>query len=193
MKVIDQLYDNIETTKIDELTAEQCASMASTHPDYTMLASAISISNLHKNTSDSFYDTMYKLYNFVDVNNSNYKLISDDLIKTIENNKETIESFIDYKRDFLFDYFGFKTLERAYLMKCNNKIVERPQHMFMRVALTIHRNNMEKVKETYTEMSNKYFIHATPTLFNAGTPRPQLSSCYLIAMESDSIDGILIL
>ena len=190
MKVIDQLYDNIETTKIDELTAEQCASMASTHPDYTMLASAISISNLHKNTSDSFYDTMYKLYNFIDVNNVNYKLISDNLIKTIENNKETIESFIDYTRDFLFDYFGFKTLERAYLMKCNNKIVERPQHMFMRVALTIHGDNMEKVKETYTEMSNKYFIHATPTLFNAGTPRPQLSSCYLIAMESDSIDGI---
>lgn len=190
MKVIDQLYDNIETTKIDELTAEQCASMASTHPDYTMLASAISISNLHKNTSESFHDTMYKLYNFTDVNNVNYKLISDNLIKTIENNKETIESFIDYTRDFLFDYFGFKTLERAYLMKCNNKIVERPQHMFMRVALTIHGDNMEKVKETYTEMSNKYFIHATPTLFNAGTPRPQLSSCYLIAMENDSIEGI---
>jgi ribonucleoside-diphosphate reductase alpha subunit len=190
MKIIDQLYDNIETTKIDELTAEQCASMASTHPDYTMLASAISISNLHKNTSASFYDTMIKLYNFVDVNNNGYKLISNVLIDTLEKNKEIIESFIDYKRDYLFDFFGYKTLERAYLMKCNNKIIERPQHMFMRVALTIHNDNMEKVKETYDEMSKKYFIHATPTLFNAGTPRPQLSSCYLIAMEEDSIDGI---
>jgi len=190
MKIIDQLYDNIETTKIDELTAEQCASMASTHPDYTMLASAISISNLHKNTSESFYDTMIKLYNFVDVNNNGYKLISNVLIDTLEKNKEIIESFIDYKRDYLFDFFGYKTLERAYLMKCNNKIIERPQHMFMRVALTIHNDNMEKVKETYDEMSKKYFIHATPTLFNAGTPRPQLSSCYLIAMEEDSIDGI---
>ena len=190
MKVIDQLYDNIQTTKIDELTAEQCASMASTHPDYTMLASAIAISNLHKNTSSFFYETMYKLYNFQDINNKNYKLISDELIKIIDNNKDTIESFIDYEKDFLFDYFGFKTLERAYLMKCNNKIVERPQHMFMRVSLTIHGDNMDRVKETYYEMSNKYFIHATPTLFNAGTPRPQLSSCYLIAMEDDSIDGI---
>ena len=190
MKIIDQLYDNIETTKIDELTAEQCASMASTHPDYTMLASAISISNLHKNTSASFYDTMIKLYNFVDINNNGYKLISNILIDTLEKNKEIIESFIDYKRDYLFDFFGYKTLERAYLMKCNNKIIERPQHMFMRVALTIHNDNMEKVKETYDEMSKKYFIHATPTLFNAGTPRPQLSSCYLIAMEEDSIDGI---
>ena len=190
MKVIDQLYDNIQTTKIDELTAEQCASMASTHPDYTMLASAIAISNLHKNTSDSFYDTIKKLYDFLDVNNKNYKLISENLIKNIEDNKELIETLIDYKKDFLFDFFGFKTLERAYLMKCNKEIIERPQHMFMRVALTIHGNNMEKVKETYDEMSNKYFIHATPTLFNAGTPRPQLSSCYLIGMQDDSIDGI---
>ena len=190
MKVIDQLYDNIQTTKIDELTAEQCASMASTHPDYTMLASAIAISNLHKNTSDSFYDTIKKLYDFLDVNNKNYKLISKNLIKNIEDNKDLIESLIDYKKDFLFDFFGFKTLERAYLMKCNKEIIERPQHMFMRVALTIHGNNMEKVKETYDEMSNKYFIHATPTLFNAGTPRPQLSSCYLIGMQDDSIDGI---
>jgi ribonucleoside-diphosphate reductase alpha subunit len=190
MKVIDQLYDNIQTTKIDELTAEQCASMTSTHPDYTMLASAIAISNLHKNTSDSFYDTIKKLYDFLDVNNKNYKLISENLIKNIEDNKDLIESLIDYKKDFLFDFFGFKTLERAYLMKCNKEIIERPQHMFMRVALTIHGNNMEKVKETYHEMSNKYFIHATPTLFNAGTPRPQLSSCYLIGMQDDSIDGI---
>ena len=190
MKVIDQLYDNIETTKIDELTAQQCASMTSTHPDYSKLASAITISNLQKNTNSSFYETICKLYNFVDVNNNGYKLIHENIMKIVEENKDVIESMIDYERDFLFDYFGFKTLERAYLMKCNSQIVERPQHMWMRVSITIHGSNMEKVKETYDFMSQKYFIHATPTLFNAGTPRPQLSSCYLIGMESDSIDGI---
>lgn len=190
MKVIDQLFDNIETSKIDELTAEQCASLASTHPDYTRLASAISISNLHKNTNDCFYTTMKKLYDFKDVNNNDYKLIHDKVITIIENNKETINRMIDYKRDFLFDFFGFKTLERAYLMKINNQIIERPQHMWMRVAICIHENNMELVKETYDLMSQKYLIHATPTLFNAGTPRPQLSSCYLIGMEDDSIEGI---
>ena len=190
MKVIDQLYDNIKTTKIDELMAEQCASMASTHPDYTKMASAITVSNLQKNTSSSFYETIKKLYEFKDVNNETYKLIHEDIMKNCEKHKETLDNMIDYQRDFLFDYFGFKTLERAYLMKINNVIVERPQHMWLRVSLTIHGDNMEKVKETYDYMSQKYFIHATPTLFNAGTPRPQLSSCYLIAMEDDSIDGI---
>ena len=190
MKVIDQLYDNIETSKIDELTAQQCCSMASIHPDYNKLASAISISNLQKNTSDSFYECIKKLYNFKDINNNNFKLISTNIMTIVEENKELLESIIDYKRDFIFDYFGFKTLERAYLMKCNNIIVERPQHMWMRVSITIHGSNIEKVKTTYDYMSQKYFIHATPTLFNAGTPRPQLSSCYLIGMEDDSIDGI---
>ena len=190
MKVIDQLYDNIQTTKIDELMAEQCASMASTHPDYTKMASAITISNLQKNTSSSFYETIKKLYDFKDVNNASYKLIHENIMKICEDYKETLDAIIDYQRDFLFDYFGFKTLERAYLMKINNVIVERPQHMWLRVSLCIHGINMEKVKETYDYMSQKYFIHATPTLFNAGTPRPQLSSCYLIAMEDDSIDGI---
>ena len=190
MKVIDQLYDNIQTTKIDELMAEQCASMASTHPDYTKMASAITISNLQKNTSSSFYETIKKLYDFKDVNNASYKLIHEDIMKICEDHKETLDSMIDYQRDFLFDYFGFKTLERAYLMKVNNVIIERPQHMWLRVSLTVHGVNMEKVKETYDYMSQKYFIHATPTLFNAGTPRPQLSSCYLISMEDDSIDGI---
>lgn len=190
MKVIDQLYDNIQTTKIDELMAEQCASMASTHPDYTKMASAITISNLQKNTSCSFYETIKKLYDFKDVNNASYKLIHENIMKICEDYKETLDAIIDYQRDFLFDYFGFKTLERAYLMKINNVIVERPQHMWLRVSLCIHGINMEKVKETYDYMSQKYFIHATPTLFNAGTPRPQLSSCYLIAMEDDSIDGI---
>jgi ribonucleoside-diphosphate reductase alpha subunit len=190
MKVIDQLYDNIQTTKIDELTAEQCASMSSVHPDYTKLASAIVVSNLHKNTSACYYETVKKLYDYRDSNNNSFRLIHDDIMNIVESNKAIINSFIDYERDYAFDFFGFKTLERAYLMRCNKIIVERPQHMLMRVALTIHGSNMDKVKETYDYMSQKYFIHATPTLFNAGTPRPQLSSCYLLSMESDSIEGI---
>ena len=190
MKVIDQLYDNIQTTKIDELTAEQCASMSSIHPDYTKLASAIVVSNLHKNTSDCYYETIKKLYDYRDTNNNSFRLIDDGIMAIVEANKAIINSFIDYERDYAFDFFGFKTLERAYLMRCNKIIVERPQHMLMRVALTIHGSNMEKVKETYDYMSQKYFIHATPTLFNAGSPRPQLSSCYLLSMESDSIEGI---
>jgi len=190
MKIIDQLYDNIDTSLIDELTAEQCASMASVHPDYTKLGSAIIISNLHKNTDDSFYNVIYKLYNYEDINNRDAKLIHDNIMNVVENNKDYLNALIDYKRDYLFDYFGFKTLERAYLMRIDNKIVERPQHMLLRVALCIHGSNLEKVKETYELMSQKYFIHATPTLFNAGTPRPQLSSCFLLAMEDDSIDGI---
>jgi len=190
MKVIDQLYDNIQTTKIDELTAEQCASMSSVHPDYTKLASAIVVSNLHKNTSSCYYETIKKLYDYRDSNNNSFRLIHDDIMNIVEANKAIINSFIDYERDYAFDFFGFKTLERAYLMRCNKVIVERPQHMLMRVALTIHGSNMDKVKETYDYMSQKYFIHATPTLFNAGTPRPQLSSCYLLSMEDDSIEGI---
>ena len=190
MKVIDQLQDDIETKRIDELTAEQCAALASKHPEYTKLASAITISNLHKNTSSSFYETIKKIYEFKDVNNENYRLIHDDIMKIVETNKDTIDAMIDYSRDFLFDYFGLKTLERAYLIKLDKIIVERPQHMWMRVALCIHGNDLEKVKQTYDLMSQKYFIHATPTLFNAGTPRPQLSSCYLLGMEDDSIDGI---
>tara|TARA_B100001093_G_C26834513_1_gene1017711 strand:+ start:302 stop:2854 length:2553 start_codon:yes stop_codon:yes gene_type:complete len=190
MKIIDQLYDNIKTSLIDELTAEQCASMASSHPDYTKLGSAIIISNLHKNTEESFYNVIKSLYNYEDINNKDAKLIHEDIMNVVENNKEYLDSIIDYKHDYLFDYFGFKTLERAYLMRIDNKIVERPQHMLLRVALCIHGSNLEKVEQTYKLMSQKYFIHATPTLFNAGTPRPQLSSCFLLAMEDDSIDGI---
>ena len=190
IKVIDQLYDNIQTTKIDELTAEQCASMSSIHPDYTKLASAIVISNLHKNTSNCYYETTKKLYDYRDSNNNSFRLIKTSIMDIIEENKDTINAMIDYERDYFFDFFGFKTLERAYLMRCNKVIVERPQHLIMRVAVTIHGFNMEKVKETYDLMSQKYFIHATPTLFNAGTPRPQLSSCYLLGMEDDSIEGI---
>jgi ribonucleotide reductase alpha subunit len=190
MKVIDQLRDNIKTTEIDELTAEQCASMSSIHPNYNKLAGTIIISNLHKNTNQCFYETMKKLHDFIDINNLNYKLIDSKMMEFIEINKDSLNRVIDYTRDYNIDYFGYKTLERAYLMKCNKKIVERPQHMWLRVALCIHGNNIEKVQETYELMSQKYFIHATPSLFNAGTPRPQMSSCYLIAMEDDSIDGI---
>ena len=141
-----------------------------------------------KNTSSSFNETMQTLCEFKDNHGASVPIISTELFEIISANKEFLESIIDYERDYLIDYFGYKTLERAYLMKCNSLIVERPQHMWMRVSITIHGWNMAKVKETYDFMSQKYFIHATPTLFNAGTPRPQLSSCYLIGMEDDSIE-----
>jgi len=190
MKVIDQLHDKIPTGKIDELAAEQCASMSTNHPDYGILAGRIIVSNHQKNTEASFLTTMQKLYKFKNYKGENISLISQDLWNTTTAHSEEIERMFDYNRDYLIDYFGFKTLERAYLFKVYNKVVERPQHMWMRVAIGIHGSNLELVKETYDLMSLKYFTHATPTLFNAGTPRPQLSSCYLIAMEDDSLDGI---
>jgi ribonucleoside-diphosphate reductase alpha chain len=191
MKVIDQIYNKIETTKIDELAGEQCTSMSTLHPDYAVLASRIIVSNHQKNTSPLFSETMEVLYNTID-NDTNEKMniLSEDFWNTAQTNKEYLDSLIVHSRDYLIDYFGFKTLEKAYLLKSNDKIVERIQHMWLRVAIGIHGNNLELVKETYDLMSLKYFTHATPTLFNAGTPRPQLSSCYLIAMEDDSIDGI---
>ena len=189
-KIIDRLYDGISTILIDELTAQQCASLATTHPDYGILGNRISISNCHKNTEDNLLVVSEKLYNFKDIHNEHHPIISKEQMEIIKKNHVEFEKMIDYERDYLIDYFGFKTLERAYLLRINNKIVERPQHMWMRVAICIHKNNLKKVKETYDLMSQKYFTHATPTLFNAGTPRPQLSSCYLIAMESDSINGI---
>jgi ribonucleoside-diphosphate reductase alpha subunit len=195
MKVIDQLYDTIPTTKIDELTAEQCASMSTSNPDYGTLASRIVVSNHHKNT-DPYYDMVInRLYNFKNVHGKVKPLISKELFEYYANNQSEIEDMFDYNRDYLIDYFGFKTLERAYLFKVGDKIIERPQHMWMRVAIGIHGdltnpNSLRLVKETYDLMSLKYFTHATPTLFNAGTPRQQLSSCYLIAMEDDSLDGI---
>ena len=190
MKVIDQLFNGISTTKINELTAEQCASMASIHPDYNVLAGRIIISNYQKNTQSSFTEVMRALYEFRDKHDKPSPLVSDELWKVVLEHGEELDAMIDHSRDYLIDYFGFKTLERAYLMKINGKSVERPQHMWMRVSVGIHGNNLEKVRETYELMSQKYFTHATPTLFNAGTPRPQLSSCFLLAMESDSIDGI---
>jgi ribonucleotide reductase alpha subunit len=190
MKVIDQLYDKIPTTKIDELTAEQCAVMSTQHPDYAVLAGRVVVSNHQKNTEASLYKVMEQLYWYNDVHGKHSPLLSHDTWMVISANHDELEQMIDYNRDYLIDYFGFKTLERAYLFKVNDVVVERPQHMWMRVAVGIHGNNMDAVRETYDLMSQKYFTHATPTLFNAGTPRPQLSSCYLIAMEDDSIDGI---
>ena len=190
MKVIDQLYSGISTTKIDELSAEQCASLASTHPDYNVLAGRIVVSNHHKNTSSTLFEVTGELYNNKDVHNKHSPIVTKEMYDIVEKHREILETAIDYTRDYLIDYFGFKTLERAYLMKVGNKIVERPQHMWMRVSLGIHKDNIEKVLETYDYMSQKYFTHATPTLYNAGTPKPQLSSCYLLSMESDSIEGI---
>ena len=182
LKIIDQLYDKIETTKIDELTGEQCASQTTKHPDFGKLASAIVISNLHKNTKSNFLSVMRQLYQ----NN----FISKSIINVIEKHKDIINNTLDYSRDNLIDYFGFKTLEKSYLMRINKVIVERPQHMWMRVSIGIHGDNIERIKETYDYMSKLYFTHATPTLFNAGTPRPQLSSCFLLSLEEDSISGI---
>ena len=192
MKIIDQLYDGIPTTKIDELTAEQCATQSSQHPDYATLASYIIISNHHKNTDPSFTCVMRRLYEFRDNKNKHTPLISQSTWNIIEQNADFLEKFVANHsgNDFLFDYFGFKTLERAYLMKINGVIQERPQYMWMRVSIGIHGGDIKKACETFILMSEKYFTHATPTLFNAGTPRPQLSSCYLIAMEDDSLDGI---
>jgi len=196
MKVIDQLYDQIETTKIDELAAEQCASLSTQHPDYGTLASRIVVSNHQKNTDPSFYKVMCQLYSFQDIHQDNVSLVSESFWTFVEKNATVLDSMIDHQRDYLIDYFGFKTLERAYLFKIGNQTVERIQHMWLRVAVGIHgdifdnEKSLEKIQETYHLLSQKYFTHATPTLFNAGTPKPQLSSCYLIAMEDDSLDGI---
>jgi len=198
MKVIDQLYDKIPTAKIDELAAEQCAALSANHPDYALLGARIIISNHQKNTDTEFSTVMRDLYNFTNFKGENKPLVSQELWDFTNYYAAELNAMLDYNRDYLIDYFGFKTLERAYLFRINNKIVERPQHMWMRVAIGIHgdlkADNQEEtlrmVKETYNLMSQKFFTHATPTLFNAGTPRPQLSSCYLIAMEDDSLDGI---
>jgi ribonucleotide reductase alpha subunit len=164
--------------------------MTTIHPDYAILASRILISNHHKNTERSFTKVMKQLYEFRDIHNIHYPKISKEVYDIVCNHGDMIDSWLDFSRDYDFDYFGFKTLERSYLMKNHNKIIERPQHMWMRVSIGIHGNDLDKARNTYDLMSKKYFTHATPTLFNAGTPRPQLSSCYLLAMEDDSIQGI---
>ena len=189
-KICDRLYNGISTSLIDELTAQQCASLITTHPHYGILASRILISNHQKNTPTTFYEANELLYNFKDINGKHHPIIKKEQYEFIKKHKKELENMIDYNRDYLIDYFGFKTLERAYLLRVNGKLIERPQHMWLRVAVCIHLGDLEKIKTTYDLMSQKYFTHATPTLFNAGTPRPQLSSCYLIAMENDSITGI---
>ncbi len=190
-KVIEGIYDGVSTTELDNLAAEMAASLTTKHPDYALLASRIAVSNLHKNTAKSFSETMSKLYHYTDgVTGRKMPLIADDVMKIIEDNAELLDSTIIYDRDFGFDYFGFKTLEKSYLLRVNSKIVERPQHMYMRVAIGIHKNDIESAILTYNQMSERWFTHATPTLFNAGTPKPQMSSCFLLAMKDDSIDGI---
>jgi ribonucleoside-diphosphate reductase alpha chain len=191
MRVIEGLYDGVTTSELDNLAAETAASMTISHPDYAQLAARIAISNLHKNTNKSFSETMKEMYFYVNPRtNQKAPLLSDEVHQAIQANAEFLNSHIIYNRDFNYDYFGFKTLERSYLLKINGKIVERPQHMLMRVAVGIHLNDMESVIETYDLMSKKFFTHATPTLFNAGTPKPQMSSCFLLTMKDDSIDGI---
>ena len=191
MRVIEGLYDGVTTSELDNLAAETAASMTIAHPDYAQLAARIAISNLHKNTNKSFSETMSAMYHYVNPRtNQEAPLLSDEVHEVIQANAEFLDSHIIYTRDFNYDYFGFKTLERSYLLRINGKIVERPQHMLMRVSVGIHLNDLEAVIETYELMSKKFFTHATPTLFNAGTPKPQMSSCFLLTMKDDSIDGI---
>jgi len=196
-KIIDQLFDTISTNKIDELIGEQCAFCSTIHPDYSVLSNYIIVSNHQKRTNECFFYVMSQLYTFKTINKMHKPLISNDLWSFVQLYKNEINEMIDYERDYLIDFFGFKTLERAYLYRVDNIVIERPQHMWMRVSLGLHIDPLKSkdeilslVKETYDLMSLKYFTHATPTLFNAGTPRPQLSSCFLLQMENDSLDGI---
>lgn len=190
-KTIEGIYDGVLTTELDNLAAETAASLTTTHPDYAILASRIAVSNLHKNTTKSFSQTMRKLHNYVDqASGKKMPLIADDVMQIINENAELLDSTIIYDRDFAFDYFGFKTLEKSYLLRVDGKVAERPQHMYMRVAVGIHKTDIESAIKTYNLMSERWFTHATPTLFNAGTPKPQMSSCFLLTMKDDSIDGI---
>lgn len=190
-KVIQGLYDGVTTSELDNLAAETAANMATMHPDYALLAARISISNLHKNTDKSFSGTMEKLYNYIDPKTGQKAgLIGDETMEIIRTNRDKLDAAIVYSRDDSFDYFGFKTLERSYLLRMDGKVVERPQHMIMRAAVGIHGQDIEAAIETYNLISEKWFIHATPTLFNAGTPKPQLSSCFLLSATDDSIPGI---
>lgn len=191
MRVIEGLYDGVTTSELDNLAAETAATMTTSHPDYARLAARISVSNLHKNTKKTFSEVMTDLYEYVNPRTGKRApLLSDEVYRVIMENADELDSTIIYNRDFGYDYFGFKTLERSYLLKLNGNIVERPQHMLMRVSVGIHMADLKSVKETYELMSKKYFTHATPTLFNSGTPKPQMSSCFLLTMQDDSIDGI---
>jgi ribonucleoside-diphosphate reductase alpha chain len=191
MKVIEGLYDGVTTAALDNLAAEQCASMTVLHPDYAQLASRIVVSNLHKSTEKSFSNTMKALHEYIDPKTGeNASLIANDVIKIIQDNAERLDSYIIYDRDFGYDFFGVKTLERSYLLKIKGEVAERPQHMLMRVSIGIHKDDIESALKTYDLMSERWFTHATPTLFNAGTPKPQMSSCFLLTTQDDSISGI---
>ena len=190
-KVIQGIYDNVTTTELDNLAAETAAAQTTIHPDFSVLAARIAVSNLHKNTLKSFSKTAQLLYEYTDpITQTHAPLISEEIYKIIRKNADELDSSVIYDRDYNFDYFGFKTLERSYLIRTNGKVTERPQHLFMRVALGIHKEDIQAAIETYNLMSEKWFIHATPTLFNAGTPKPQMSSCFLLSMTEDSIAGI---
>lgn len=190
-KVIEGIHNGVKTTKLDVLAAETAASFTTIHPDYAILASRIAVSNLHKNTTKSFSQTMKRLHAYTDgISGKKMPLIADDVMQIIHENAELLDSTIIYDRDFAFDYFGFKTLEKSYLLRIDGEVAERPQHMYMRVAVGIHKNDIDSIIKTYHLMSERWFTHATPTLFNAGTPKPQMSSCFLLTMQDDSIDGI---
>lgn len=190
-KTIEGIYEGVHTTELDNLAAEVAASMTTSHPDYAILASRIAVSNLHKNTTKSFSETILKLYEYKDeATGRHMPLIADDVLQVIKEHADILDSTIIYDRDYGFDYFGFKTLEKSYLLRINGEIAERPQHMYMRVAVGIHKDDIESAIKTYHLMSEKWYTHATPTLFNAGTPKPQMSSCFLLTMKDDSIDGI---
>lgn len=191
MKVIEGIFDGVTTAELDNLAAEVAATLTVQHPDYANLASRIAVSNLHKNTKKSFTATMTDLYEYIDPKTGeNASLLADDVYQIIKDNSELLDSSIIYDRDYSYDFFGFKTLERSYLLKLDGQVAERPQHMLMRVSVGIHKEDVESAIETYNLMSEKWFTHATPTLFNAGTPKPQMSSCFLLMMQEDSIDGI---
>ena len=191
MKAIGGLYNGVTTEEVDRLVSETAASLASVHPDYSILAARIAVSSLHKESNKHFSEAMMSLHSFKDeTTGENAGFLSDETWSVIKKNAKKLDSMIVDDRDFGFDFFGFKTLERSYLLKINGKIVERPQYMFMRVAVGIWGDNLDMVQKTYDYLSLGYFIHATPTLFNAGTKRNQLASCFLIANKGDSIDGL---
>ena len=191
LKVIDGIFDGVTTTQLDNLTAEVAATMTVKHPDYAQLASRIAVSNLHKNTKKSFSETMKDLYEYMDPKTGEKaSLIAEDVYQIIRKNADVLDSAIIYDRDFSYDYFGFKTLERSYLLRLHGKVVERPQQMLMRVAVGIHKDDLESAIRTYNDLSEGWYTHATPTLFNAGTPKPQMSSCFLLQLKDDSISGI---
>ena len=190
-KVIDGIYDGVTTVELDNLAAETAASLTTRHPDYAILAARIAVSNLHKVTSKSFSSTMKRLYTYEDPKNGeNASLLAKDVWEVIHKHAATLDSAIIYDRDYNYDFFGFKTLERSYLLRLEGKVVERPQHMLMRVSVGIHKEDIDSAIKTYNLLSERWFTHATPTLFNAGTPKPQMSSCFLLTVKDDSIDGI---